>query len=592
MKIKFSFLYALAFLAMAAAATLITRVPAADAASLFLSPQVGQYQIGQTFDVEARVDSQGQGFNAAQATVQFPPGVLQVKSLDYSSAGSVFNFWLQGPVFSNAVGQVSFIGGSTTGLVGSSIGVLKITFIAKGSGDAPVTINDAAVTASDGSGSNILSSVVNSQFRVLPQSSAPNSPAAATTTPAAAMPNPAPIVRKPTVAKNLPAAPIIRVPLYPDQKKWYNLVSNFLAQWDLPSDISGVSAIINQSTKFTPPAKSEGLYEAKAFPSLSDGIWYLHAMFQNNIGWSPVANYRIAVDTVPPLPFDITALEATATTSPIRTLQFKTSDGLSGMDHYLVRVDDADEVSVASGALTLTPQAPGKHSVTVKAVDAAGNIRENSFQFEIIPLASPKITFIDDNVYAWSGNLDVSGNSIANTGIKLLLKNKNGDIIAAAAAQADNSGNWLAKFSGPFNVGQYYIEIITHDSRGASSLPIDSKIFSIRERPLFKIGAFEVTQFWFFISVIIIMLFGFICGWYSRRLWRNQAGRKAVIAQRDVNNVLDRTVESLDKIIGYYDDGKIDEREAAEEKFLIEETKNNLKKAKKYITDNIKEIND
>jgi hypothetical protein len=597
MKAKFSFFLALPFLALTVLSIFVMRVPAVEAATLFLSPQVGQYQIGQTFEVVLSVDGQSQGFNAAQATIQFPKDILQVKSLDFSSASSVFNFWLQQPSFSNSNGQISLIGGSTTGLNGSSLGILKITFSAVGGGDAIINLSDAAVTASDGSGSNILSSVVTAQYRVVSGSNTPGLPKTATTTPPTvkkpvAIPTPTPIVRTPTVVKKLPAAPVVTVPLYPDQKRWYSVVSNFLTQWTLPNDISGVSTAIDQNSKFTPPAKSEGLFEAKAFPALSDGIWYLHVMFQNNVGWSSTTNYRIAIDSVPPLPFTITASEATTTDSPIRTLHFKTSDGLSGMDHYLVRVDSSDEVVAATSTFTLMPQTPGKHNVTVKAVDAAGNIQESSFSFEIIPIASPAITFIDKNVYAGISNLNVGGSTIASGSVVAILKKSNGDSVAVATAIADSNGNWQANFNGPFKIGQYFVEATAQDSRGALSLPVKSEIFSVREKPLLVIGTFEIIQLWFFVGLIGVIIILVFFWWLARYLWRKQVARRTIVAQRDVNNVVDRATEKLDRVIRKRDDGKLTTHEANEEQVLLKETDKKLKKQKKYITDDIKEIDD
>jgi len=599
MKFKFSSFSVLSFLTFAMLAAFIAKVPAAQAATVFLTPSVGLYQIGQTFDVEMRIDSLGQTFNAAQATIQFPPGVLRVKSLDFSSPASVFNFWLVQPSFSNTDGQITFIGGSTSGLSGSAVGVLKVTFTATAAGDAPLSVSDAAITASDGSGSNILSSIVSAQFSVVPSLNAPKAPtpAKATTTPSApkpvtVIPAPTPIVRKPMIVKNLPLAPVVNVPLYPEPKKWYNSITNFLAQWDLPADISGVSTAINQNSKFALPMKSEGLFDSKVFMSLGDGAWYLHVMFQNNIGWGPVTDYRIGIDSVPPLPFTISALESNATDSPIRTLEFKTSDGLSGMDHYSVRVDGSNAVNVASGTLTLAPLAPGQHNVSIQAVDAAGNIRENNFQFTINPIASPLITSFSKNVYAQISDLLLGGMAVSDASISLVMKDKNGAVIGQTSANADHGGSWAAKLNGPFRTGEYYVEATAKDSRGAFSLPVKTEIFSVREKPLFVIWSWEITQLWFFIFIgAVILIFGIA----TRLAWRRrykQAGRKAIIAERDVNNMIEGTDENLDKMLHYYDDGKIDDREAAEAQFLLKQTKSKLKKAKKYITDNIDEIND
>src|SRR3989338_9996615 len=74
---------------------------AADAATLYFIPESGEFRAGQDIVVEFKADSDGQAFNAAQASVQFSKDTLQVKAIDYSPTSSIFNFWLENPAFSN-----------------------------------------------------------------------------------------------------------------------------------------------------------------------------------------------------------------------------------------------------------------------------------------------------------------------------------------------------------------------------------------------------------------------------------------------------------------------------------------------------------
>jgi hypothetical protein len=145
----------LAFLAISAAVLLTGH--AASAATIFVHSNINTVAIGDTFTVSVMIDSEGTNINAAQATVKFPAGVLEVADMDRS--GSAFNFWLMGPSVSNSEGTVKFISGSTSGISGSSLNVLNIRFRVKGGGDPQVTLTEAAVSASDGSGSNVLNAM-------------------------------------------------------------------------------------------------------------------------------------------------------------------------------------------------------------------------------------------------------------------------------------------------------------------------------------------------------------------------------------------------------------------------------------------------
>ncbi|MEI6378215.1 MAG: hypothetical protein WCO55_01010 [Candidatus Falkowbacteria bacterium] len=595
---------------------------AAQAATLFMVPQNGQLQAGQTFTVDLLVNSTDQGFNAAQATIQFPTNVLSVKSIDSSASGSAFNFWLDGPTFSNSTGIISFIGGTTNAIVGGSIKILRITFVVRGSGDANIIISDSAVTAADGSGTNILSAVGSAKFTVIPgtiavtTSTAPVTSAATTTaattesgaatgagattaasgaalppsaTPAVVLP-PVQIVRKAEAAIATPVVPAVSIPFYPDQTKWYNQVSNFLVQWHLPADITDVSSVLNSSYAFTPASASEGLFDAKAFNAAKDGIWFLHVKFKNNKGWGAAAHYRIAIDTEPPLPFTIESAQGLSTDDPQPILSFKTSDALSGLAYYGITVDQQAEFFTTSTEATLPLLAPGQRVVIIKAVDNAGNVRENSINLNIIPIAAPVIKAVSQYVYTNEGDISINGTSLADSKVRLRLTDKNGTILTALQVQADSNGNWSSQFSGPFKKGSYYIEVTVEDARGALSLPVKSSLLNIKVKPLLTLGGFGITQGWFFFLLIVIILGTFGAGWQTYSLWRAQLSRRAVIAQRDVVNVFNNIEKDLDKVIADNSLRGKHDPVSSEIKFILNNVKRNLAKARRYIVDNIKQI--
>ncbi len=590
MRLKFIFSFSCFLLGTS---IFILGISTAHAATLFLSPKTPELKIGQNFDLEVRVNSEDQGFNAAQATIDFPKDILEVKSLDYSPEATIFNFWLEEPKFSNDEGKITFIGGTTNGVVGASIQILKIIFTAKGSGEADIAVSDAAITASDGSGTNILSTIETARFTIKPTTIAPPKTQAPTEpTETEIVPAPIQIVKTPSLAEKLPKKPEISVPLYPEPTNWYNAATNFFVQWELPEDISGISTDLNQNSVFTPAPQSEGLFDSKIFPVLKDGIWYLHIRFRNNVGWGPAIHYRLAIDTVPPLPFNIDVMEGVTTGNPTPTLQFKTSDGLSGLRHYLVRIGNGDTITVENEIFTLPLQAPGKQTVLVRAVDKAANVRENSIELEILPIASPVITFLNKNVFVGEGGVTSAGTGPADARILLFIKNKEGAVVAQATAKVDKNGNWEARFDEVLKKGKYFIEATTQDERGALSLPAKSELFKIREKPLLTLGNVEITQFWFFMGLITIIVAAFALGWFSYQLRRKQMGRKVVIAQRDVVNAFTNLKNNVDKMLKNYTDKRVDEREAEEMEFILKEMKVGLEKTQKYITENIKEINE
>src|SRR3989338_7979275 len=167
--------------------------PAASAATLFISPPSVEVGTGDKLTLDIKIDSEEVGLNAAQAVIRFPNDILEATGLD--KTGSAFSFWLEEPNFSNADGGIPY------GVTGGSIQVLKVTFTAKGTGSGSLTVSDAAVTASDGSGTNILSKIVSASFTVVPKKVVPPTPVPA---PVEVVPPPVEIVRKPVPTGKLP----------------------------------------------------------------------------------------------------------------------------------------------------------------------------------------------------------------------------------------------------------------------------------------------------------------------------------------------------------------------------------------------------
>src|SRR3989344_4657732 len=234
------------------------------AADFKVSPSGGTFGIGKTFNVELKINTFGESINAAQGKLQFDHKVLEVKSI--SKEGSIFNFWLQEPAFSNETGTIEFIGGIPSGVSGSSLQAVSIIFSAKALGTSDFVFINASITASDGSGTNISGNATGASFNVSSSGGGTSPSVTVTSTPEPVVPVPTQIKRTPIRASALPPKPTIKVPLYPNPDGWYNLVSNFTASWDLPSDVAELNTSLNQNPNFEVPNKSEGLFDSKTFP--------------------------------------------------------------------------------------------------------------------------------------------------------------------------------------------------------------------------------------------------------------------------------------------------------------------------------------
>jgi len=356
---------------------------AAHAATISFMSGVTNASIGDTIDVSVRINSEGQTVNAAQGIVEYPSSILQVAGVDHSN--SVFNIWAQEPTVNTSTGEISFLGGSTNAFSGTSLYILDLKFLVRGTGVATLNFANAGVTAGDGTGANILSSSTPISFTIggsnIVPTTATSSTHGATSTPVAASQAvvqqapaaPVQIKRTAVPTTTVPIAPVLSVGLYPDQTAWYNTISNFLVQWPLTTDVTDVATAVNQNPQFDPTV-SEGLFGNKTFPAVGEGVWYLHVRFKNAVGWGPTAHYRIAIDTTPPFPFTATIKEGSTTEISAPTVQFSTKDQPSGIAFYQVLVDGNAAGTTTNAFFVLPSLSFGSHNVVVQATDYAGNI--------------------------------------------------------------------------------------------------------------------------------------------------------------------------------------------------------------------------
>jgi hypothetical protein len=108
--------------------------------------------------------------------------------------------------------------------------------------------------------------------------------------------------------------------------------------WNVPADVTQVSASVGHIESAAVGTPEATLSNGTDIGTLQDGIWYVTARFKNNIGWGPPAYYKIAIDTAVPLPFTA-QIQNAGTDNPSPSIQFETSDSLSGIAGYTIAVD-------------------------------------------------------------------------------------------------------------------------------------------------------------------------------------------------------------------------------------------------------------
>jgi hypothetical protein len=111
----------------------------------------------------------------------------------------------------------------------------------------------------------------------------------------------------------------------------------------------------------------------------ADGDLTLHYYATDNAGNSSTpATIEIKTDTVPPVAFTPTANPASWTAANSVAISFSTTDASSGIGSYSIKLDSGAYTNNVTSpyALDVTSVADGTHTVTVKAIDSAGNYTE------------------------------------------------------------------------------------------------------------------------------------------------------------------------------------------------------------------------
>lgn len=356
------------------------------AADLSLTPPSSSVGVGEKFSVKVMLDPSGESVNASDGTVGYDSALLSVDSI--SKDGSVFSLWTADPTFNNTDGSLSFSGGTPTAFTATGK-ILTIVFKAKAVGSAVVSFTKGSVLAADGKGTDVYKVGKNGTFTII----------AAAPKPAPA-PEPAPVVVDTQSSQSAvsdgatPIAPIITSPLFAKLDAWSG-TTTILFSWVLTSDVTEVRTLLSDKDNQNPKvALKGGATTTQLIHGAKDGVSYFYVQGKNDFGWGEVGKFKIQVDTVPPLLFDITLQEPGTAGGPSK-LAFKTDDLLSGMERFELVIGTSSAISIVAkditdGTFPVPPQGGGLQHVTVRAIDKAGNKTEVTKDLTLPVVTKPK----------------------------------------------------------------------------------------------------------------------------------------------------------------------------------------------------------
>lgn len=536
----------------------------AAGASLFFTPSVGTYVIGDKFTISVKAFVGGANINAAEGLIAFDRNYLEVAGV--SDAGSIFSLWTTQPSFSNSAGTISFGGGiQAPGFSGQQGKVMSITFRAKAVGSGLVRFSSGAILSNDGKGSNILESMGSANFTIAAKEtvaaaaeSAASSTAAASAKKAGAVTNIEPIDSLDTEATDEYIKPYIASVTNPDQNAWSNN-NDIQLQWEVPKNATGLSWALTRDFKTDPESKPQALIGNKAFENVEDGMWFFHLKFYDGKKWGTVGRFRLLVDTSRPSPLVITVRQNDANSLP--KLLFKTTDNTSGVDHYEVFVNSFEdkEFSLPEDqaqdqlAVQLTNLEYGKHTALIKVVDKAGNETVSTTEFEVQPIEAPVIKNYAKEIKV-SDQFFVSGTSLPEVAINVYIQSE-GNKVTSAAVRSDVNGNWFYLGEPKLPNGRYVVWVEAENSLGLKSMPSEKVSFLVTPPVFAVIGNFVINYFTVLVSllfmiILIAILLYFIINMIRKRLKKETVEVEVVLQQNLANlkKIVDDEVAKLSKL--------------------------------------------
>jgi len=517
------------------------------AATLYLNPANGTFTVDRNFTVSVFVSSGDQAMNAAEGVINFPTDKLQVVGL--SKSGSIFNLWVQEPSFSNSgsVGNVRFEGVVLNpGFQGIGAKILDITFRARTAGVATVNFNSGSVLANDGSGTNILVQPFGSGTYTLQVTSQP--PITSTG-----------VLVKPSIKhfiKNRDGD-LILFNTSEEELKWTN--SSFARlTWAPPQGVSGVVTAFNEESGTVLGSKSEGLFDSKTFNFLEEGRHYFHLKYLSDRGAGAALHYPLFVDLTSPEPITLELNEKVysqatySTSNPRPTFKFYTTDALSGIDHYEVKIDDGEWVSANTlrydSRYQLPKQKPGTHLWVLRAYDKAGNFAERKIDLIVEPAPLPVITNYTKRLTSPGEKLVVEGTASPVATVDVYLR-KFGNEPIILTTKAYSNGKWMLIYDETIESGGYKLtakQILESGAESFETEPVYVSVNSLFWRALqwlLNVGGIIII----FILLVLLLLVGGYYLWHRFGMFKLKLRKEAKEAREALERGLKHVEEDIDR---------------------------------------------
>ena len=134
---------------------------------LFMSPGSSVQTVEEPFEVHVLANTNGQSVNAIEGELVYNPNDFSVQKISIEQ--SQLTTWATPPSYDGATGLIKFSGWAERSFTGSNGLIMKITLLPLHVGQSGLVFNSGAMLEAQAQGSNIITSMRSSSFKIQPK---------------------------------------------------------------------------------------------------------------------------------------------------------------------------------------------------------------------------------------------------------------------------------------------------------------------------------------------------------------------------------------------------------------------------------------
>lgn len=541
------------------------------AASVSFSPATANVSVGNIVTIKALVNTGGKSVNNADSIIRFPTDLLEVVSVSKNS--SIFSLWVEEPKFSNTAGTITFNGGvPNPGFNGPAGEMVSIVFKGKKAGSATVAFSDSAVRENNGMGTDILSGKQS-----------------ATVVIGGSLPIEVPIT---PVTSGVPAKPVVTSSTHPNSESWYTNTSASFS-WVIPSGVSSIQTLLSKNANETPTLTYDSSVSRRTVNDIGNGTFYFHIRYMNNIGWSPIAHFKVQIDSVAPEKFSPTVRIEDGR----NVVTLNATDVTSGIDAYSIQVDNnapfrVKASSISGGEYTLPVQDSGEHRLNVVAYDKANNHTEALSTFTSPEILAPTISVSPKEVERGE-SITISGkSSYSHTPVEIFTQIGNKKVKVYTATTDENGG--FSVITEKLNAsGAMRISAQLVFSENTKSPTSDIVSININDSYAVQTSKSVIYTLAFVIPTVLLiigLIFAVYIGWHKffglRRKLRAELEDTIQDTHKAFSVFKDELTKQLDKLEKIKEDRELNRKEEK----IFKELQSNIDDIDEFIKKRLKKI--